>query len=157
MGDKNDTTAESSSVLFGVWTAFNGVAELIGKALADAPLNGDDFGFYSAVYDGQPITPNEIAEALGMPATTVSSYLNRLSDRGHISRRKNPADGRSTLIELTAPGTDALEETWKRFEPAQKAVEAALALPVAEVIGVLRELNVAVRTAVAARSQKPSR
>ena len=147
MGDKNDTSAEASSVLFGVWTTFNGMAELIGRALEEAPLNGDEFGFYSAVFDGQPITPNEIAEQLGMPATTVSSYLNRLADRGHLTRSKNPADGRSSLIELTVAGKEALWETWKRFAPAQEAVEKGLTRPVAEVIDVLRQLNEAIRAA----------
>ena len=156
MGDKNNTTAEESSVLFGVWTAFNGMADLVGKALLEAPLNGDEFGFYSALYDGQPITPNEIAEYLAMPATTVSSYLNRLLARGHISRSKNPADGRSALIELTIEGREALYETWKRWAPAQAAVESALELPVEQVIDTLRQLTKAIQTAVAQR-EKPAR
>jgi DNA-binding MarR family transcriptional regulator len=142
MKDKNDTSAEASSVLFGVWSVAHSVGELLDKALAGSGLNADEFGFYSALYDGQPITPNEISEHLGMPATTVSSYLIRLSARGHISRSKNPADGRSALIELTAEGYEVLHDAYLRFAPAQAAVESALALPPAQVIGALKQLRV---------------
>ncbi|MGD0273247.1 MAG: MarR family winged helix-turn-helix transcriptional regulator [Gaiellaceae bacterium] len=149
MAAKKDTSAESSSVLFGVWSVAHSVTELLDKALNGSGLNADEFGFYSALYDGQPITPNEISEHLGMPATTVSSYLSRLSARGHISRSKNPSDGRSALIELTPEGLEVLHEAWKCFAPAQAAVESALALPVEQVIGTLKQLTEAVQTAAA--------
>jgi DNA-binding MarR family transcriptional regulator len=152
MADKKDTSAESSSVLFGVWSVSHSVAELLDEALNGSGLNPDEFGFYSALHDGQPITPNEISEHLGMPATTVSSYLGRLSARGHISRSRNPSDGRSALIELTPEGLGVLHEALKRFRPAQAAVESALALPVEQVIGTLKQLAEAVQTAT--REQK---
>jgi DNA-binding MarR family transcriptional regulator len=123
------------------------VSELLDKALDDSGLNADEFGFYSALYDEQPITPNEISEHLGMPATTVSSYLNRLTVRGHISRSKNPSDGRSALIELAPEGLEVLHQALTRFLPAQAAVESALALPVKHMIGTLKRLNDAVQTA----------
>ena len=156
MADKENTTAESSSVLFGVWSVAHSVSELLDKALNGSGLNGDEFGFYSALYDGQPITPNEISEHLGMPATTVSSYLSRLSTRGHISRSKNPSDGRSALIELTPEGLGVLHEALTRFLPAQAAVESALALPVEQVIGTLKQLAEAVQTATS-QQKTPAR
>ena len=149
MEDKKDTSAESTSVLFGVWSVAHSVGELLNQALAGSGLNADEFGFYSALYDGQPITPNEISEHLGMPATTVSSFLSRLTARGHISRSKNPADGRSALIELTPEGLKVQSEAWERFAPAQAAVESALELPVAEAIGTLKQISEAVQTAIA--------
>jgi DNA-binding MarR family transcriptional regulator len=99
------------------------------------------------VFDHQPVTPNTIAELAGMPATTVSSYLNRLVARGDISKTRNPADGRSFLIELTPKGTSALHETWLRFEPAQDDVIANLALPPEQVIETMKRLTEAVQAA----------
>ncbi len=147
MGAKEKAEDRSTSVLFETWTLMHSVGELLDKALADASLNADEFGFYSAVFDHQPVTPNAIAELAGMPATTVSSYLNRLIARGDISKTRNPSDGRSFLIELTPKGRSALHETWLRFEPAQNDVIEKLALPVEQVIDVLKRLTEAVQAA----------
>lgn len=147
MGDKEKAEDRSSSVLFETWTLMHSVGELLQKALADASLNADEFGFYSAVFDNQPVTPNTIAELAGMPATTVSSYLNRLAARGDISKTRNPADGRSFLIELTPKGTSALHESWLLFEPAQDAVIEKLTLPTEQVIDALKRLTEAVQAA----------
>jgi len=130
------------------------VGELLDEALAGASLNPDEFGFYSAVFDHQPVTPNTIAELTGMPATTVSSYLNRLAARADISKTRNPADGRSFLIELTPKGAAALHETWLRFEPAQNAVIKNLTQPLEQVIDTLKRLTEAVQ--VATQSSAPT-
>jgi len=147
MGDKEKADDRSTSVLFETWTLMHSVGELLDRALTGASLNSDEFGFYSAVFDHQPVTPNTLAELAGMPATTVSSYLNRLVARGDISKSRNPADGRSFLIELTLKGTNALHETWLRFEPAQDAVITNLALPVEQVIETMKRLTEAVQAA----------
>jgi DNA-binding MarR family transcriptional regulator len=153
MGDKGKAEDSSTSVLFETWTLMHSVGELLVEALADAPLNADEFGFYSAVFDNQPVTPNTIAELAGLPPTTVSSYLNRLVARGHISKRRNPADGRSFLIELTPLGTHVLHETWLRFEPAQDTVIRCMTEPPEQVIETLKRLTEAVQAAT--RSAAP--
>ena len=154
MGDKEKADDRSTSVLFETWTLMHSVGELLDEALEGGLLNADEFGFYSAVYDHQPVTPNTIAELAGMPATTVSSYLNRLAARGDISKTRNPSDGRSFLIELTPKGMAALHETWLRFEPAQNAVIRNLTQPLEQVIDTLERLTEAVR--VATRSSAPT-
>jgi DNA-binding MarR family transcriptional regulator len=157
MGAKEKADDSSTSVLFETWTLMHSVGELLDRALAGASLNSDEFGFYSAVYDHQPVTPNAIAELAGMPATTVSSYLNRLLARGDISKVRNPSDGRSFLVELTPQGTRALHETWLRFEPAQDAVIQNLALPLDQVIETMKRLTEAVQTAAQSAAPAESR
>ena len=128
------------------------VGGLLDKALAGSGMSPDEFGFYSAVVDNQPITPKRISELVGMPPTTVSSFLNRLIAHGHISKKRNPADGRSFLIELTAEGLKALHEASKRFAPAQNAVIDQLELPVEQVTDTLKRLTEAVQAATPARA-----
>jgi DNA-binding MarR family transcriptional regulator len=67
-------------------------------------LNPNGFAVASAIRAFQPITPTELANRLGMPPTTLSSYLRRLEARRHLKRRPNPDDGRSSLLELTKLG-----------------------------------------------------
>ena len=155
MGTKGKADDRSTSVLFETWTLMHSVGELLDEALEGAPLQADEFGFYSAVFDHQPVTPNVIAGLASLPATTVSSYLNRLVARGHISKTRNPADGRSFLVELTPEGRSALHETWLRFEPAQNAVIENLAQPLEQVIDTLKRLTESVQAAT--RSSAPSK
>jgi DNA-binding MarR family transcriptional regulator len=157
MGDKEEKEAERPALLFSVWTLSHNVGGLVGTALECAPLNSEEFGFYSAVFLNQPVTPATLAELAGMPATTVSSWLNRLSDRKHITKKRNPSDGRSFLVELTAKGRKVVEETWLRFVPAEDAVFEALSIPLEQVMETLGKLTEAVQTATASTARQISK
>jgi DNA-binding MarR family transcriptional regulator len=78
--------------------------DLLGRAMVDLKLNPNDFAVQSAIRAFQPITPTRLAAMLGMPPTTLSSYLRRLEGRRQIRRRPNPEDGRSSLLEVTKLG-----------------------------------------------------
>ena len=77
------------------------LGNLLQQAMADAPLTPGEFAVYSALRLMQPTTPTQLATALGMKATTLSSALVRMSKSGHLKRRRNPADGRSVILTLT--------------------------------------------------------
>lgn len=145
------TPQEQSTLLFNVWTLLYHVGSFLDEAIAESGLSSDDFGFYSLVRWEQPVTPSRIAELSGMPATTVSSYLNRIEVRGHLIRRRNPSDGRSTLVELTEAGREVHEVAVQCFLPAQRAVEKELAVPVADAIETLQQVAAAIRAVAAER------
>ena len=44
---------------------------------------------------------NEASEQLGLVANTVSTLVRQLSDRGHLERRRDPADGRVARLALS--------------------------------------------------------
>lgn len=155
MGEEKTDKEEESLLIYETWTLAHSIGSLMEKTLEGAPLNSEDFGFYSAIFENQPVTPAGIAEVAGMPPTTVSSYLNRVLDRGHLIKTRNPDDGRSFLIELTPPGMEVLHETWLRFLPAQDAVIENLALPEERVIEALRELTRAAQAATPENGAKP--
>jgi DNA-binding MarR family transcriptional regulator len=54
-----------------------------------------------------------------MDANNVVLLLNELEDQGHIARRRDPADRRRHLVELTAAGREALAGA----ERAQESIE----------------------------------
>jgi DNA-binding MarR family transcriptional regulator len=136
-----------TSFLLEVWKLSHNLGDLLDRALEGSGLSADEFGFYSVVYLEQPVTPNGLAEATKMPPTTVSSYLARLAERGHITRRRNPADGRSALVELTASGQQAFEHASRLFMDAHRAVESRLGMPVDETRKTLSRLTEAIRAA----------
>ena len=92
------------NVLFRLFILGQLADDLLGRAMVDLPLNPNDFAVQSAIRAFQPITPTRLSALLGMPPTTLSSYLRRLEARRQIRRRPNPEDGRSTLLEMTKWG-----------------------------------------------------
>ena len=59
--------------------------------------------------DGRGRTASELGAAAGVRPTTLTSVLDRLERRGHITRGSKAGDRRSVLIELTPSGTLAAE------------------------------------------------
>jgi len=74
---------------------------------------------------------NDIAEELSVTIGGTSKLVDRIEAAGYCSRRANPDDGRSSVIELTAAGRRVLTKATKAFED---------------------ELETRVRSAVSARS-----
>jgi DNA-binding MarR family transcriptional regulator len=92
------------NVLFRLFILGQLADDLLGRAMVDLNLNPNDFAVQSAIRAFQPVTPTRLSALLGMPPTTLSSYLRRLEERRQIRRRPNPADGRSSLLEVTRAG-----------------------------------------------------
>ena len=57
--------------------------------------------------NGTPSTA--LGPLMGMEPTSLSRILKNMEDKGAISRMKNPDDGRSVLIKLTAYGKEMRE------------------------------------------------
>jgi DNA-binding MarR family transcriptional regulator len=72
---------------------------------------------YLRDHEGAP--QGELAEALCMDANNIVLLLNELEDRGHVARRRDPADRRRHLVDLAPAGRRAL----RRAERAQESIE----------------------------------
>ena len=55
-----------------------------------------------------PTSQQGLAEALSLDPSNVVGLLNELEERGLITRRRDPADRRRHIVELSAAGTDEL-------------------------------------------------
>lgn len=102
-----ETSAEAPrpNPLFAVWRLARAVESLVEDAVAG--MSASDFGLYSQLRYGEPVTVSGLAERLGSPVSTVSQQVGRLEDAGHVALAPNPADGRSRLVSLTPAGEQA--------------------------------------------------
>jgi DNA-binding MarR family transcriptional regulator len=57
-----------------------------------------------------PLTPSELAERERVQRPTATKLIARLEADGLVQRAGVPGDGRSTLISITAAGTDLIAE-----------------------------------------------
>src|SRR5262245_59257661 len=124
------------NVLFRLYILGQLTNDLFEQSMARRKLNPNDFAVQSAIRAFQPITPSRLSTLLGTPPTTLSSQLARLEQRKQIKRRRNPDDGRSSLIELTKLGE-------KNVVAALPALRGAIALVAEHLDYSLEELDVA--------------
>jgi len=66
------------------------------------PLPHSEFEVIRTVSDNPSITVSEVAKALGLQASNVSTTVRRLADRGLIERLPDEHDRRSIRLRLTA-------------------------------------------------------
>jgi len=137
-----------ANVLFRTFILSQLVGALIDREIARAGGDGRDLGVLSGIGISGPVTPTDLAEFLGMPPTTLSATLQRLERAGAVRRRRNPDDGRSVLVELTASGERRWRSGWPGLRASVEKVGAELERP-EETLAALEELERALRAALA--------
>jgi DNA-binding MarR family transcriptional regulator len=76
---------------------------------------------------GRPyaLRPTELYQSLMISSGGLTARLNRLEQRGYVSREASPSDGRSLLVHLTAKGRVVIETAFAE----DMAVEARMLAP----------------------------
>jgi MarR family transcriptional regulator, organic hydroperoxide resistance regulator len=69
---------------------------------------------------------NAFADAVGISRPTATGVLRTLDNRGWITRRPDPGDGRGVLVCLTADGRRTIEHLFPRFNAEEAAIAGAL-------------------------------
>ena len=121
------------------------IGTLLDREFGDIP---DGFGIYSAIGSTGRITPTDLARLVGMPPTTLSGQIERLSRQGIVRRVENPDDRRSYLLELTEEGNRAWQAGSEGLRRAIEELERRLDRPVDEVLDALEALDEALRAAL---------
>jgi DNA-binding MarR family transcriptional regulator len=92
-----------TTIPFEVWRVGRRIRQLLDGEFGHLGITPSEYALYSLLRAG-PMTPSEVSRRSGLPATTVSKALRRVEERGHLSRKRNPRDGRSTTVALNAAG-----------------------------------------------------
>jgi DNA-binding MarR family transcriptional regulator len=69
-----------------------------------------------------PASVGELVRVFGFKGSTLTSMLDRLQERRLITRRDNPADRRSLLIDITAAGERVAASLRKQIEALEEDV-----------------------------------
>ncbi len=83
-----------------------------------------------------------------MPVTTTLDHLRAMSQRGHVSRARNPADGRSYTVSLTLAGISEHRRTSAAWNVAVRNLERALPMPERDIRDALHALDEAAAAAL---------
>ena len=141
-------TTSTQSVLLELFAARMRRERLFRLAWNGASMTPEDFAVYSFLRFRSPITPAKCADALGLQRSTLSNYLTRIESRGDLVRTRDPQDGRSVRIRLSAKGVAAHQAAVPYFQAANLPFLAALGdRPAA--LDALRDISAALEDAIA--------
>ena len=99
------------------------MVQLVERELSADGVGSDGYAVLSLIGARGSVRLTDFAAELGLPLTTKSDVVRRLESRGHVRRRPNPDDGRSSLFELTARG----DREWRRGWGALQRIDEQLA------------------------------
>jgi DNA-binding MarR family transcriptional regulator len=94
------------SALLALQRATHATLHLIAAELVDLDLTASEINALANLADGQGRTVSQLGAAVGSKPTTLTSVLDRLERRGHLTRTTRAGDRRSVLIELTESGRE---------------------------------------------------
>lgn len=101
---KTDSVPSSWSAVLALQRATHATLQVLAAELVDLDLTASEINALANLADGRGRTVSELGAAVGTRPTTLTSVLDRLERRGHITRGARPGDRRAVLIELTSTG-----------------------------------------------------
>ena len=129
----------SWSALLALQRATHATLQVLAAELVDLDLTASEINALANLADGRGRTVSELGAAVGIRPTTLTSVLDRLERRGHISRGSRPGDRRVVLIELTASGQAAADVIRQAISALE--ARALAALPAGAVAGLRSALE----------------
>jgi DNA-binding MarR family transcriptional regulator len=142
------------SLPFDVFAVASRLGAYLDDALSETGIRPAEYAVYSLMLEAGPRTPSELAAALGVPPTTISTYITTMLTRGDARRIPHPSDGRSHRVVLTDQGRGVIRRVNPAFARAEAAILANLDRSEAEIREALADLADALERA--SRDAKPS-
>jgi DNA-binding MarR family transcriptional regulator len=115
---------------FALYSAVNRVTRLYRPMLSALGLTYPQYLAMLALWERSPRTVGGLGEALDLDSGTVTPLLKRLEKQNLVRRRRDPADERRVIVELTEAG-HALKA---RAADVPAALACQIALPTSELI-----------------------
>ncbi|WP_380281080.1 MarR family winged helix-turn-helix transcriptional regulator [Kitasatospora purpeofusca] len=97
------------SAILALQRATHVTLQVLAAELAGLDLTPSETNALAILADGRSRTVSELGTAAGTRPTTLTSVLDRLERRGHITRGTRPADRRVVVVELTPSGRAVAE------------------------------------------------
>ncbi|MFC9619967.1 MarR family winged helix-turn-helix transcriptional regulator [Streptomyces sp. NPDC056930] len=101
---QSESVPSEWSALLALQRATHATLQVLAAELVDLDLTPSEINALANLADGRGRTVSELGAAVGTRPTTLTSVLDRLERRGHITRGASPGDRRAVLIELTSSG-----------------------------------------------------
>ncbi|MFF0542023.1 MarR family winged helix-turn-helix transcriptional regulator [Nocardia thailandica] len=142
MDELDDPLRLDRQVCFALAVANRAVLAVYRPLLEPLGLTHPQYLVMLALWGQSPQSVKAIAEALQLDSATLSPLLKRLESAGLITRRRDPHDERTLLVDLTAAGRD-LRARAERIPPAVVSALGVSPADLEELRDVLGRVNLA--------------
>jgi DNA-binding MarR family transcriptional regulator len=99
-------------ISFALYGAANRMARMHKPLLEPLGLTFPQYLVMLELYTKTPRSVGDLGNALGMDTGTITPLLKRLEGCGMITRRRDPADERRVLVNLTPAGESIRDQLW---------------------------------------------
>jgi MarR family transcriptional repressor of emrRAB len=99
----------TESALLALQRATHATLQVLATELADLALTASEINVLAILGEGPGRAVSEICAAAGSRPSTITSVLDRLERRGHVTRGTRSADRRVVVVELTSSGRQAAD------------------------------------------------
>ena len=100
--------------------------QVLGTELAELGLSASEINVLANLADGQARTVSELGVAAGVRPTTLTGVLDRLEQKGHITRAARPGDRRAVEIALTEVGMESAGQVQRAFAAVEERALAGM-------------------------------
>ena len=97
---------------FALYGAANRMARMHKPFLEPLGLTFPQYLVMLELYTKTPRSVGDLGNALGMDTGTITPLLKRLEGCGMVTRRRDPADERRVLVNLTPTGESIRDQLW---------------------------------------------
>ncbi|WP_336087293.1 MarR family winged helix-turn-helix transcriptional regulator [Nocardia sp. SSK8] len=146
MRELDDPLRLDRQVCFALAVANRSVLAVYRPLLEPMGLTHPQYLVMLALWGEAPMSVKAVAESIQLDSATLSPLLKRLEAAGLITRRRDPADERTLLIDLTAAGRELRGEAEKIPPAVVERLGVSLA-DLEELRDVLGRVNAAARNA----------
>jgi len=95
---------------FALYSASNRLTRLYRPLLEKLGLTYPQYLAMLVLWEHSPRTVGELGDALDLDSGTLTPLLKRMESNGLVARRRDPADERRVIVELTGAGTALREQ-----------------------------------------------
>jgi DNA-binding MarR family transcriptional regulator len=142
-------------LLFETFVVSQLARDLLGEAIRDGGLTTVEYGVQSAIGTLDGITPAELATLTGMPPSSLSRHIARLTELGHLQREPHPTDGRAYRLRLTPNGREVYLQNGAGLKRLLARIDEHLDTAAADVLAAMQTLERALR-AIRAEDAAPA-
>jgi MarR family transcriptional regulator, 2-MHQ and catechol-resistance regulon repressor len=125
-----------------LWKAARTLHSHADRSIASLDMCQSDFGVLEALLHKGPLPIKTLGEKVLLTSGSITSAIDRLEQRGLVTRTTDGGDRRSRIVRLTAEGRETIRQAFAAHKKHMEATVSSLDLEErAELIGLLRRLG----------------
>ncbi len=97
-----------------LWKAGKAIERIDRASIGDTGLVLSDFTIMEALLHKGPLPINTIGDKVLLTSGSMTAAVNRLENKGFVTRIQDPSDGRCFFVHLTKPGARVIKKAYAK-------------------------------------------